>query len=129
MTLDQILTTAAELRIVAPIRCADGFTVSVQASNGHYCLDANGRRPVFSKETIALPFTAVEVGYPSAMPEPWRCSAWAEGYDAHDKHPECDGWERYAEDGEGSSVYGFVPVQMVKDLIAVHGGEVVSRSA
>lgn len=108
--------------IVAPrIRCADGFDLSVQASWGHYCLDADGRRPKlpmsgpFSDSAVApMPYTAVEVGFPSARPEPWRCSTAPR-----------DGWEWYAESPEDptGTVYGYVPVQMVLDLIAAHGGE------
>lgn len=53
------------------------------------------------------PYTSVEVGFPSARPEPWG------------------EWERYAEDSTDptGTVYGFVPVALVRDLIASHGGE------
>lgn len=42
------------------IRCADGFTLSVQASAGHYCSP---------RTSEAVQYDTVEVGYPSA-PEP-----------------------------------------------------------
>jgi len=139
VSLDEILNGKAysgnRIDTVAPkIRCADGFTLSVQASWAHYCLDSRSRRPDFQRGVeigdrngdAALPYTAVEVGYPSARPEPWHCSAWSEGYDNHDDHEVCDGWQRYAEDPSddtGSSIYAFVPVSMVHALIAAHGGE------
>jgi len=113
------------------IKCADGFSLSVQASWGHYCRDATGKRPNMDSGDYTaaggatLPFTAVEIGYPSVQPEPWRCTAWADGYDVHDDHGTCDGWERYAEtsDDPTETVYAFVPVEMVRALIALHGGE------
>jgi len=44
--------------VVAPIVCADGVTLSVQATNSHYC----------TPRTDYGPYSAVEVGYPSARP-------------------------------------------------------------
>ena len=88
------------------IRCADGFTVSVIAGWGTYCAPRPGS---FNSvpETCEGPFWDVEVGFPSERPEPW-----AE-------------WSEYAESAEDptQSVYGYVPVQLVRDLIALHGGE------
>lgn len=40
---------------VPAIECADGFTMSVQASRSHYCTPRND----------VGPYTAVEVGFPS----------------------------------------------------------------
>lgn len=40
---------------VPAIKCADGFTMSVQASRTHYCTPRND----------VGPYTAVEVGFPS----------------------------------------------------------------
>ena len=48
------------LRIRPRIVCADGFDVSVQASDGHYC----------SPRLNVGPYSSVEVGYPSSpIPE------------------------------------------------------------
>ena len=122
--LDEIINTYDEYRVAPPIVCADGFTISVQASSGHYCEDANGSNAHYGSGTApALPFTSVEVGYPSERPEPWHCTAWHEGWDRHEDHPVCDGWEVRADDGEESSIYSYVPVQVVRDLIERHGGE------
>jgi len=88
--------------------CKDGFRISVQASRYHYCLDALGYRPDFLDHAPAtLPFTAVECGFPTERPEPWST------------------WEEYADDaGEPTgTVYWFVPVSLVADLIERHGGE------
>lgn len=114
------------------IVCADGFSLSVQASWAHYCLDADGRRPsgidgdpADRNSGSSMPYTAVEVGFPSERPEPWHCTARQDGWDSNNDHGPCDGWESYAErdNDPTDTVYGFVPVQMVRDLIASHGGE------
>lgn len=102
-------------RISPEIVCADGFTVSVQASWMHYC----SPRPAhthfdspFDEDASAPPvngvFSTVEVGFPSDRPEPW------------------DRWASYCEspDRPTDTVYGYVPVALVRDLIASHGGEV-----
>ena len=87
------------------IRCADGFKVSVIAHWGAYCAP----RPGFGEvpRDYPGPYTAVEVGYPSERPEPW-----AE-------------WAKYVEDAESptETVYAYVPVELVRDLIVAHGGE------
>jgi hypothetical protein len=79
------------------VECADGFSVSVQASQFHYC----------TPREDGGPWTHVELGFPSARPEPWRK------------------WRKYAEDADRptDTVYAYVPVQMVIDLITSHGGE------
>ena len=124
--LDRTINGEGSKHVRPRIKCADGFALSVQASSTHYCLDADGNHPDLAFEAkVRTPYTAVEIGYPAARPEPWRCSAWSEGYDRHNNHPVCDGWERYVEtaDDPTGTVYGCVPVQMVRDLIALHGGE------
>ena len=85
------------------IRCADGFTCSVIAGQGAYCA------PYVQLDTDLYrgPYDEVEVGFPTARPEPW------------------DRWAEWAEDPDDptGTVYAFVPVDMVRDLIAAHGGE------
>ena len=84
-------------RVVLPqVTCADGFRVSVQASEYHYCTP---------RETTSR-YSSVEVGFPSERPEPW------------------DKWSEYAEAVESptDTVYGCVPAALVRDLIASHGG-------
>jgi hypothetical protein len=75
------------------IHCADGFSLSVQASDFHYCVPRDN----------AGPWAMVEIGYPSADPE-----LIAE----------------YAEDPGAltDTVYSCVPVALVDELIALHGG-------
>jgi len=78
------------------IKCADGFTMSVQASIGHYC----------SPRMTGLGFyDAYEVGYPSEE-EPLLV-------------PHAEDTSRPTE-----TVYGWVPVQVIVDVIAKHGGVV-----
>lgn len=77
------------------IVCNDGFTVSVQASNFHYCTP---------RDNVG-PYIHVELGYPSAMPIP----EIMEYCESPDKPLE--------------TVYGYVPVELVQKLIDEHGGE------
>lgn len=75
--------------------CLDGFTMSVQASETHYC----------SPRLNFGPWTAVEVGFPSQrvnMLEKYR--------------------ERLAGNGPTNSVYPYVPIEIVAKVIAWHGG-------
>lgn len=87
--------------------CTDGFKLSVVAGDGTYCSprpsdygfgDVPG--------TYEGPYTAVEVGFPSARPEPW------------------DQWSEWCENPEDptATVYNYVPVDAVRALIAHHGG-------
>lgn len=81
------------------VRCQDGTTVSVQASRLHYC----------TPRTDCDGYTAVEVGYPSAQPpESWRQYFDGENFDTQGT----------------SSVYGYVPYELVDQFIADHGGMV-----
>lgn len=74
----------------------DGYSVSIQASETHYC------RP---RTTKGSGFTSVELGYPTA------------------KDPLIDD---YAEDKDSDDylhmVYPYVPVSVVDELIKKHGG-------
>ena len=76
--------------------CADGFSMSVQANATAYSMP---------KMTGAPVYTEVEIGFPSAKEE--LLMEWCE-----DK-----------EDPTGT-VYGYVPVQVVVNVIAKHGGMV-----
>ena len=83
-------------RVLSPIVCADGFSISVQASMSHYCSP---------RETGVNEYRLVECGYPSQVP---------------------DFILEYAEDSERptETVYGYVPVELVNKLIDSHGGAV-----
>lgn len=110
MTLQQIIergTRGAEYKTTGVsnnLTCADGFKVSVIAGGGSYSIPRNDG----FTDSIPGPFTAVEVGFPSERPEPWS------------------DWEHYCEDPEKptDTVYGYVPADMVRALVALHGGEV-----
>lgn len=75
------------------ITCADGFSLSINASRGGYC----------TPRADTGPYVSVEVGYPSG--------------------PVPAGWQQYAVPASAGKVYGWVPVEMVRRLIASHGGE------
>ena len=81
------------------IECADGFSMSVQASRYNYC------EPRIDN---AKTYTQVEVGFPNAY-EPLLAS--------------------YAEDDTAytNTVYGYVPAQIIVDVCAKHGGIVAGE--
>lgn len=85
------------------ITCADGFTMSVQAHAGAYSSP---------RDDLAELYTAVEVGFPSAREEKLM--------------PYIDG---DAETDPTNTVYGYVPVHIVEEIIADHGGIAVPISA
>ena len=76
------------------IKCADGFNISVQASETHYC----------SPRDDSGPWYEVEVGYP-------------------DNGSTLGMLDKY-QDGPDSPVFGYVPVKIVEHLIELHGGMV-----
>ena len=80
--------------VVPKIICKDGYMFSVQASKYHYCTPrtANG-----------FPYTHFEIGYPSGREETLM------GY-AEDKDRPTD------------TVYGYVPLKTVLEVIEAHGG-------
>lgn len=74
--------------------CKSGFSMSVQAHVGAYCTP---------RSNTAEKYTHVEVGFPSSV-EPLLAD-W------------CD------EPGDPTgTVYGYVPVQVITNVIAKHGG-------
>lgn len=75
------------------VECADGFTMSVQASEAHYCYPRTNRGPYF----------LVEIGFPSQLESLIM---------------------DYAEDSSDptGTVYGYVPVSIVDEVIEKHGG-------
>lgn len=82
------------------IVCRDGATVSLQASEYHYCTPRNNDGP----------YTHIEAGYPSVMPP--------------------DSWLPYAENAEKplDTVYDYLPLQLAQEFIDAHGGVVGFRS-
>jgi hypothetical protein len=75
------------------IVCSDGFSLSVQATHGAYCSP---------RENLG-PWYQVEVGFPSAKPELIADRAEDES--------------NYTE-----TVYSYVDIELVEQLIALHGG-------
>lgn len=75
------------------ITCNSGFSVSVQGSKTNYCSPPNN----------VGPYTAVELGFPSSFEELL---------------------EEYAEDRSNptETIYGWVPVGIVRSLVIKHGG-------
>ena len=81
------------------IKCADGFSMSVQANSSAYC---------HPRSDNAASYDEVEVGFPN-KPEPLL-----EGYADNPANPT-------------ETVYGWVPSQVVVDVIAKHGGIVTGQ--
>lgn len=83
------------MRELAPrVVCKDGFEMSVQVGHTHYC------RPRVDRAI----YSAVEVGYPSALEELLM------PYVEDEKTP------------TETVVYGYVPVEIVNQVIKKHGG-------
>jgi hypothetical protein len=95
LVLPEITQERLGFRVRPQILCADGTTISVQASTGHYCIPRDG----------VGPYTTVEVGFPSA---PW---------------PEAAAY-KFGDNSDSDSVFGYVPVVLVEAYIAAHGGAV-----
>jgi len=83
-------------RLNQQVVCADGFMMSVQAHDGAYCSP---------RTSNAESYDEVEVGFPSAKEE--LLMEWCE--DPNDPT---------------GTVYGYVPAQVVTNVIAKHGGMV-----
>jgi hypothetical protein len=92
-TVRRALGRIALLKQVPKVKCADGFMMSVQASEFHYCIPRDSQGP----------WSAVEVGFPSAREE--LLMPWVED-----------------QSDPTETVYGFVPFETVVDVIAAHGG-------
>jgi len=75
-----------------PLKAADGFTVSVQASMYHYC----------TPRSNAGPYLCVECGFPSELPASW--AEWAEEPDTT------------------NTVFAFIPIINVAREFARRGG-------
>jgi hypothetical protein len=100
-TIDRPFTSRSSKRIAERICCKDGTTLSVQVSYAHYC----------SPRENYGPYTHVEVGFPTACPP--------------------ESWREYCEEGGESfarcpcnAVYAYVPVELVREFVESHGGEV-----
>ena len=85
---------AEGVRLANYVLCKSGLTMSVQASEGHYC------QP---RENSAFPYSKVEIGFPDR---------------------EVSELMPYAEDSDRptDTVYGYVPIEVVEDVIKQHGG-------
>ena len=85
---------AEGVRLAKTVLCKSGLTMSIQASEWHYC------QP---RENSAFPYSRVEIGFPNQ---------------------EVKELMQYAEDYENptDTVYGYVPVEVVEEVIKQHGG-------
>lgn len=94
MTVQEWLRKPVVGRQLRPrLECVDGFSVSVQASDCHYC----------SPRKIGGDYTHVELGFPSDVEE--LILDYAENF----RKPR-------------NTVYGYVPIELVQKMIEKHGG-------
>lgn len=83
----------ARSQVRQAFECSDGFRISIQASEGHYC----------EPRIDSGPWTHVEVGYPNRI-EPLL-------------------WQYAEEPGKWTdTVYPRVPVEVVAAVVELHGG-------
>ncbi len=78
------------------MRCADGFSMSVQGHRGAYSSP---------RDDFADHYSAVEVGFPSQRVEALM--------------PYIDGGE---DTDPTETVYGYVPIEVIEQIVAEHGG-------
>lgn len=96
MTIKKYLKETFRLGFLRkPIICKDGFSMSVQASSSHYCTP---RRNLFNGD-----YETVEIGFPSEKED--LLIDYAE-----------------IEEELTKTVYGYVPVEVVEEIIKKHGG-------
>ena len=99
-----------ERKFFERVVCADGFSVSVQASGFNYC----------SPRTDEGPWDSVECGFPTAK-DP-ILEKYAEDPGAGTTRVGPDGED--VETGQVQTVYGWVPSEVVMQIIESHGGMV-----
>ena len=83
------------------IECKDGFTISVQASEGAYCTPR--------EDYPSTPYTHVECGYPSQDPTTKALREYCERPNYTD------------------TVYPYTPIEVVQAELDAHGGIVKGR--
>ena len=92
-----IVQTVQFKNLAKMIRCVDGTELSVQASEHHYSIP---------RQNFGV-YTHVEVGFPTSPPP----DSWGEYFDGDfEIDDKCD-------------VHGYVPVELVREYIELHGGE------
>ena len=99
-TADGLGLDGSHFPLAKRITCSDGFSLSVQATHGAYCQPRKNIGPWYE----------VEVGFPSAKPELIM-------HRAEDPSRPTE------------TVYGYVDIELVEQLIDLHGGIVAGSEA
>lgn len=100
---------------VAPrIVCANGTSLSVQASRTHYC---HPRRDFGPYEAVEVGFIQDKDGNPLSPPASWRPFAEG-GFEYEESSGE---WRPHSRPVD---VHAYVPVDLVEEFIASQGGRV-----
>lgn len=95
MNIQEFLRKTTKYVIRPHIKCKDGFEMSVQASKYHYCTPR--------MDLLDGDYSSVEIGFPS------------EKEDLLIPHAE-------DEANPTDTVYGYVPIEIVNEVIKKHGG-------
>ena len=86
------LSRARPDKLIPPVTCADGFWISIQGHQGAYSKPCNICSVVYQYESMDVKVSA-EI---SALKE--------------------------YQNGDGSTNYGYVPVELIEALLVMHGG-------
>lgn len=84
------------------IHCKDGVSLSVQASEYHYCSPRNNVGPYECFEVGFIEKDSIQFVPPSS-------------------------WAQYADGEFPSDVYGYVPIKLIEEFIEEHGGMDVNK--
>ena len=111
-------TSYGGIKIRPRIICANGFGVSIQASDSHYCTPRNNYGP----------YLRVEIGYPSDEVPEWR--DYAENKVSLTILQKLKEWfmvrilkkRGYLSYYPTNTVYGFVPIEIVNAVLESYGG-------
>lgn len=87
--------------------CNDGFSISIQASSAHYCRPKK-LLPTGLYESVEVMYLVSEVANYKYM-------------DDYKLLHEYGSWEGSTIDGIGE-VFGYVPIELVQNIIDLHGG-------
>jgi len=94
MTFKEFMSKCGAVRYRPRIVCMDGFEMSVQGNEICYSIP----------KKVTTEFEAMEIGYPSAQED-----LIIEFIDSDTRHPT-------------QSVYGYVPISIIEEVIEKHGG-------
>ena len=135
--------------VIPSIVCNDGEHVSVQASETHYCMPRNNEETGWFEMEAGFPSCVPPLSWKEYTDGEWTTSlkkrlrnlwrATHSSASADIKYKESGnyitklfggawrgfrrGWYRFVRPAPCTSVYGYLPIEYVREFIDVHGGE------